>query len=51
LLKGFAGVLPGEPNNVGLRKEKNRDEKKFKIFAGFTGAFDNILFIFNLKMF
>jgi hypothetical protein len=51
LLKGFAGVLPGEPKNVKLRKEKDRGEKRFKIFADFTGASDNILSTFSLKMF
>jgi hypothetical protein len=51
LLKGFAEVLPGEFNNIKLKKKKDRDEKGFKIFANFTGISDNILSIFNLKMF
>jgi hypothetical protein len=51
LLKNLLGVLLREPNNVKLRKEKDRDEKRFKISAGFTGISDNILFIFNLKIF
>jgi hypothetical protein len=51
LLKGFVRVLLGESNNAKLRKEKDRDEKEFKISAGSTRASDNILFIFNLKIF
>jgi hypothetical protein len=45
LLKSSAGVLPGESNSAGLRKEKDRGEEGFKIFAGFAGAFDDILSI------
>jgi hypothetical protein len=51
LLRDFVKVLLGEPNSVKLKKEKNRDEKRFRISAGFIGVFDNILSIFNLKMF
>jgi hypothetical protein len=51
LLKGSIRVLPEEFNKIKLKKEKDRDEKRFKISAGFTRVSDNILFIFNLKMF
>jgi hypothetical protein len=51
LLKGFIKVLLKKPNGAKSKKEKDRDKKGFKIFANFTGAFDNILFIFNLKIF
>jgi hypothetical protein len=51
LLKGFAGILPGKSNNVKLKKEKNRDEKGFKISVNFIKASDNISFISNLKIF
>jgi hypothetical protein len=51
LLKSSIKVLLKEPNNVKLRKKENRGEKGFKISAGFTGVSDNILFIFNLKIF
>jgi hypothetical protein len=48
LLKGFVGVLSGEPNSAKLKKEENRGEKEFKIFAGFTGTSDNILPTFGI---
>jgi hypothetical protein len=47
LLKGFIRVLSEKSNNVKLKKEKNRGEKGFKIFADFTGAFNNNLFILS----
>jgi hypothetical protein len=51
LLKGFARILLKEFNSARLRKEEDRNEERFKIFAGFIGISDNILFIFSLKMF
>jgi hypothetical protein len=51
LLKDSAGILLRELNNAKLKKEKDRDKKGFKIFAGFAGAFNNILFISSLKIF
>jgi DNA-binding SARP family transcriptional activator len=51
LLKDFARILSGKPNNVELKKEKDRDEKRFRIFADFIKISDNISFISSLKMF
>jgi hypothetical protein len=51
LSKDSVRVLSEEPNNAKLRKEKDRDEKRFKISASSARASDNILFISNLKMF
>jgi hypothetical protein len=51
LLKGSVRVLSEKPNNAGLRKEKDRDEKGFKISADFIGTFNNNLSISKLIMF
>jgi hypothetical protein len=51
LLRGSARVLLKEFKSVKLKKEKNRDEKGFKIFVNFIKVLNNILFIFSLKMF
>jgi hypothetical protein len=51
LPKGSAGILSGKFNNVKSKKKENRGEKGFKISAGFTRVSDNILSIFNLKIF
>jgi hypothetical protein len=48
LPKDSAGILLGESNSAELRKEKNRDEKGFKISAGFAGISDNILSTFGI---